>query len=81
MPYGRHISPPSSLKLELINARSVNNETQLIHNLILDEGADLACITEIWLGGEDNVNLSLFSLLVWGYSTRLAERDGEEVSL
>ena len=31
----------------------------MIHNLILEEDADLACITEMWIGGEGRPPLSL----------------------
>ena len=49
---GSQPSQPSTLKLVLLNARSVSNKTQLIHDLILEEDADLACITETWIGRE-----------------------------
>ena len=44
-----------------MNARSVQNKTALIHDVILDEGADLACITETWVGEEGGVPLSQLS--------------------
>ncbi|KAF7243157.1 Ephrin type-A receptor 4 [Varanus komodoensis] len=34
----------------LLNARLVHNKSSLIHDLIVDEGADLACIMETWVG-------------------------------
>ena len=49
---GSQTSLPSTLRLVLLNARSVSNKTQLIYDLILDENADLACITETWIGRE-----------------------------
>ena len=43
-----------------MNARSASNKFQLIwNNLILEEDADLACITETWMGGEGGVSLTL----------------------
>ena len=35
-----------------MNARSVANKPQVIYDLILEEDADLACITETWINGE-----------------------------
>lgn len=58
----------------LINVRSVNNKTYLIDSLILDETADLVCITKAWLGERDNINLSLFCLTVF----RMWHHRGEE---
>ena len=49
---GSQTSRPSTLHLVLLNARSVFNKAQVIHDLILEEDADLACITEIWIDGE-----------------------------
>ena len=49
---GGHISKPLSRTVLLMVARSVQNKTALIHDVILDEGADLACITETWVGEE-----------------------------
>ncbi|KAF7236814.1 Extracellular calcium-sensing receptor [Varanus komodoensis] len=37
---------------------SVHNKSSLIHDLIVDEGADLACITETWEGEGGEVSLS-----------------------
>ena len=37
-------------------------KTALIHDIILDEGADLACITETWVGEESGVPLSQLCL-------------------
>ena len=58
-PRGSQISQPSTLKLMLLNARSVSNKSQIIQDLILEEDADLACITETWMGGEGGVPLTL----------------------
>lgn len=55
----------SDLKLMLLNARSINNMTALIHDLILDEEIDLACIAETSVSTEDDVNLSLMSPRFW----------------
>ena len=55
---GDHISKPSSHTVLLMNARSVQNKTALTDDVILDEGADLACITETWVGEEGGVPLS-----------------------
>ena len=52
----------------LMNARLVQNKTALIHDVILDEGADLACITETWVGEEGGVPLS--QLCPPGYSVQ-----------
>uniref|UniRef100_A0ABM5FRX5 Endophilin-A1 isoform X1 n=1 Tax=Pogona vitticeps TaxID=103695 RepID=A0ABM5FRX5_9SAUR len=59
---GSQPSQPSTLTLVLLNARSVSNKPQLIHDLILEEDADLACITETWLGGEGGPPLALICL-------------------
>ena len=56
---GRQPSWPSTLNLVPLNARSVSNKSQLIQDLILEEDADLACITETWMGGEGGVPLTL----------------------
>ena len=56
---GSQTSQPSTLRLLLLNARSVSNKTQLIYDLILEEDADLACITETWIGGEGGPPLAL----------------------
>lgn len=62
VPYDSHFNLPYASKLVLINARSVNNSTYLINDFIVDEGSNVACINETWLGKEDNVNLSLLCL-------------------
>ncbi|XP_078233414.1 uncharacterized protein LOC144583475 [Pogona vitticeps] len=49
---GGQPSHPSTLNLVLLNARSVSNKPQVIYDLILEEDADLACITETWINGE-----------------------------
>ncbi|KAF7245399.1 RNA-directed DNA polymerase from mobile element jockey [Varanus komodoensis] len=59
------ISRPSGLTMLLLNARSVHNKTSLIHYLIVDEGADLACITETWAGEGADVSLSQLCLPVF----------------
>lgn len=48
----------STSDLLLLNARSVNNKTNLICYLLVDEYADLACIAETWLSKEGGVLLS-----------------------
>ena len=53
---GSQLSRPSTLTLI---ARSVANKAQLIQDLILEKDADLACITETWMGSEGGVPLSL----------------------
>ncbi|KAF7252108.1 putative uncharacterized transposon-derived protein F52C9.6, partial [Varanus komodoensis] len=55
---GSLVSRPSGLTVLLFNARSANNKSALIHDLIVDEGADLACITETWVGKGGDVALS-----------------------
>uniref|UniRef100_A0A670J261 Reverse transcriptase domain-containing protein n=1 Tax=Podarcis muralis TaxID=64176 RepID=A0A670J261_PODMU len=44
---------PHDLKVLLCNARSMMNKTTAIHNLIVDGGFDLACVTENWLDEAD----------------------------
>ena len=51
-----------------MHARSVQNKTALIHDVILDEGTDLACITETWVGEESGVPFS--QLCPPGYSVQ-----------
>ena len=65
---GSQTSRPSTLRLVLLNARSVSNKAQVIHDLILEEDADLACITETWIGGEGGPPLVLICLL--GYAVQ-----------
>ncbi|KAF7235047.1 Vomeronasal type-2 receptor 26 [Varanus komodoensis] len=55
---GSLVNHPSGLTVLLLNARSVNNKSSLIHDMIVDEGADLACITETWVGEGGDVALS-----------------------
>ena len=56
---GSQTSQPSTLRLVLLNARSVSNKVQVIQDLILEEDTDLACITETWIGGEGGPPLAL----------------------
>lgn len=49
------LSRPRAVGCCLVNARSVCNKATLIHDLILEEKADLACITETWMGQEGGV--------------------------
>ena len=56
---GSRTSLPSTLRLVLLNARSVSNKAQVIQDLILEEDTDLACITETWIGGEGGPPLAL----------------------
>lgn len=55
---GSHAAHPHTLKLLLFNARSVKKQTNNTCDLIMSDYAELACITEIWLGGEGGVWLS-----------------------
>ena len=48
----------SMLTLLLLNVRSVQNKSQLIADLINDEGVDLACIMETWANAEGGVAVS-----------------------
>ncbi|KAF7241018.1 RNA-directed DNA polymerase from mobile element jockey [Varanus komodoensis] len=68
---GSFVSRPSGLTVLLLNARSVNNKSSLIHDLIVDEGADLACITETWAGGGD---VALSQLCPPGYLVQHCSR-------
>ncbi|XP_053145635.1 uncharacterized protein LOC128342394 [Hemicordylus capensis] len=63
---GSSANCPQSLTLLLCNARLVQNNSENIHDLILDEGADLVCITETWL--EEAGGLVWSQLLPSGYS-------------
>lgn len=53
MPHGSHTVLPSCLKVMLINAKSANKMTHLIHNLVVDGDIDLASITETWLSSRE----------------------------
>uniref|UniRef100_A0A670I7A7 Reverse transcriptase domain-containing protein n=1 Tax=Podarcis muralis TaxID=64176 RepID=A0A670I7A7_PODMU len=44
---------PHDLKVLLCNARSMIHKTTAIHDLIMDGGLDLACVTETWLDEAD----------------------------
>ncbi|KAM3855847.1 uncharacterized protein M6D78_000899 [Vipera latastei] len=48
---------PPMLRLVYLNARSVANKAHLVRDLVESEHADLACITETWLGPEGGVPL------------------------
>lgn len=54
-----HTDLPSSSNLMPINTRSTTNKTTIIHDVIMDEEIDLACITETWVSREDDINPSL----------------------
>lgn len=58
-----HADFPSSLKLLLINAKSIKNKLFGLHNLIMDEEIDLARITETWATDMEDVNAQ--SLCPW----------------
>lgn len=45
--YEREGQAGSSLKLVLLNARSIQGQTSLILNLMVDAVMDLVCVTEI----------------------------------
>ncbi|KAF7247959.1 putative RNA-directed DNA polymerase from transposon BS [Varanus komodoensis] len=45
-------------KSKSVRVRSFNNKSALIQDLIVDEGADLVCITETWAGDGGDVALS-----------------------
>ncbi|XP_053154385.1 uncharacterized protein LOC128345841 [Hemicordylus capensis] len=55
---GSSENTPSRIRVLLLNARSVNAKTSLIHDLIVDEHADLVCVTETWLDALGGVGLS-----------------------
>ncbi|XP_053151089.1 uncharacterized protein LOC128344612 [Hemicordylus capensis] len=55
---GSSENTPSRIRVLLLNARSVNAKTSLIHDLIVDERADLVCVTETWLDVLGGVGLS-----------------------
>ena len=61
---GSQPSQPSTLNLVLLNARYVSNKAQVIYDLILEEDADLACITETWISGEGGPPLALILSLI-----------------
>uniref|UniRef100_A0A670JC50 Reverse transcriptase domain-containing protein n=1 Tax=Podarcis muralis TaxID=64176 RepID=A0A670JC50_PODMU len=44
---------PHDLKVLLCNARSMIHKSTAIHDLIMDGGLDLACVTETWLDEAD----------------------------
>lgn len=43
-----HADLPMDRRVMLVNARSVSNNTILIHGVMVDEVIDLACITKAW---------------------------------
>lgn len=45
-----HISSSSSLKLLLVNGRSLRNKPSIIHDLLMNENTHVAYVTEIWVG-------------------------------
>ena len=55
---GSHVSQLSGLQLLLLNARSAQNKISLIHDLIMAEEADLACVNETWVGEQGGVGLT-----------------------
>ncbi|XP_053148482.1 uncharacterized protein LOC128343440 [Hemicordylus capensis] len=55
---GSSENTPSRIRMLLLNAKSVNAKTSLIHNLIVDERADLVCVTETWVDELGGVGLS-----------------------
>lgn len=46
----KDINNPPGYKILLLNARLVTGKTAATQDLILDERAELSCITETWLG-------------------------------
>lgn len=85
-----HFSPPtppevtdtaelSSLVVLLLNGRTVYNNTMPIRDLIVDDGADLAYITETWMAGPDITQLYSTSpragVCVWGVCVAIVHRN------
>ena len=66
----------NTLSFILLNARSALNEAQLIQELILDETADLACVTETLVGAEGGV--IFFNLPTWIFHPTSGETGGAE---
>lgn len=56
---------PDSLTMMLMNDSSINRKSLLIHDIIVDEDIDLACICETWLGEGRDGNLTCIGLLVF----------------
>lgn len=42
---------PMDLRVMLFNVRSIDHKNTLIHDKLVDEGIDLACVTNTWVGG------------------------------
>lgn len=63
------------------NARSVNNKTTFMHDLILDECVDLGCITETRLGEKAKVSLLSMCPLNWWLAAVWWNQHGECLSL
>lgn len=53
-----HINNPPSYEIRLLNGGFVPGKTAANQDLIVDERADVACVTETWLGKGRGVNLS-----------------------
>lgn len=66
----------------LAKARSINNNSILLQDIILDAYIDLACITDTWLGKGEDVNLyTLSAHQASVFSVFLGLRGREEASL
>lgn len=55
--FSYHVDNQVGLKEMLINATYVRNKPKFIHDLILHKHADLACLTETWLGKVEGVSM------------------------
>ena len=66
----------------LLNARSVSNKSQIIQDFMLEEDADLACITKTWMDRERGVPMTFTCHP--GYAVqhqgRLEGRGGEAIA-
>lgn len=68
--------PHPGLGIVLINARAIKKKTLFIHALLLDGKFDMACLTETWMGEEDDVNLALICqpvFRVWHLRQRVGQ--------